>query len=412
MRRILLIVGVLCLAVVLSSCDLFGPSTSGVIYSISGITWKNQVDDDGDDYTCFRELELTVTSNIDSSSYSIIYAELYYRESGTTSYSLYHKTDDITLAANRGENIIFYVGLPKTELSNGNYDFKIELYEKGKSNVVTLKSPDNESDFASEKFETSIEDVLITFSIENVSWDNIVDNDNDGYSISRNLIFDITTNQDSGEYSLLGKLYYKAYDEYTFQYYSTTNEIIVSGTNEYTSVSFPVNEIELNYSYYDFMFELFYPDNTNDILDVVSAPSISTINDVKFEQPEYEELSVRDVWWSNEVDNDGDGYTRSRKLYVDVDISSGTETVYFELLYRSEGSSSWYLYSSSNEFRINTDSDDDTYIFDVYNINSGTQVYDFKIYLYRSGNEIIQMTLNPEDDIDLNNESFEKDYND
>ncbi len=122
-----------------------------------------------------------------------------------------------------------------------------------------------------------------------------------------------------------------------------------------------------------------------------------------------ETYTIYSAGWDSETDIDGDGYTRYRKLYFDVDVSSGTHTVYAKIYYKLYTSSSYSLYLTTNDFTITENSSSDEYWIAVGapNPELSHNIYDFEIRVYKSGSSTVQATRGPSEDSDLNDENFE-----
>jgi hypothetical protein len=118
-------------------------------------------------------------------------------------------------------------------------------------------------------------------------------------------------------------------------------------------------------------------------------------------------FTIKDIWWTDAIDNDGDGYTSYRKLNIDVDVVSGVDTIYVKLFEKKSESYYWNHYYTTDDFIISNNSTIDVYQIVVQNIGYSSFTYDFMVEIYKSNDEIIKMFWEPEDDIDLNNENFE-----
>ncbi len=69
--------------------------------------------------------------------------------------------------------------------------------------------------------------------------------------------------------------------------------------------------------------------------------------------------SIKPTLWTDIVDNDGDGARSSGRLNFDVDVSSGTDSVYAIVDYKAFGTSSWSPYDITSSFAITGGSSDD-----------------------------------------------------
>ncbi|MBN2451211.1 MAG: choice-of-anchor H family protein, partial [Lentisphaeria bacterium] len=115
-----------------------------------------------------------------------------------------------------------------------------------------------------------------------------------------------------------------------------------------------------------------------------------------------------DAWWENEVDGDGDGYTSTRRLCVDIDVTEGASaSVYIAIYYRREGTSTWYLDYSSSCWTFTGTAVDSLCISPI---GSGPEYpharYEFSIDLYWCGGAYAD-TIDYTWDGDLNYQAFE-----
>jgi hypothetical protein len=117
--------------------------------------------------------------------------------------------------------------------------------------------------------------------------------------------------------------------------------------------------------------------------------------------------TIYNAWWSNRVDNDGDGYARSARLNWDPDVAggSGSLTVYEKIYWKYSSSSTWtYFYTTGNHTITGTSTSDAQYI----DINSGSHnLYDWRIDIYQSGLSSPDYTRDPSNDSDLNDVKME-----
>ena len=117
--------------------------------------------------------------------------------------------------------------------------------------------------------------------------------------------------------------------------------------------------------------------------------------------------TISNAWWTNEVDNDGDGYVRSARLNWDpnVNIGSGQLTVYEKIYWKLKSSSTWTLITTTSSHSITGTSTSDVQSRD-YNGGSNNE-YDWKIEIYRSGVSPEDYTRKPTNDANLNDYKME-----
>jgi len=115
-----------------------------------------------------------------------------------------------------------------------------------------------------------------------------------------------------------------------------------------------------------------------------------------------------DAWWSDFVDDDGDGYVRSGILNWDADVGggSGSLTVYFDVFISATGTGQWALLGSTGPHTITGASSSDSVSTVIPGAGAPT-VYDFAIAVYQQGASGYDDELYPSEDADLFYVGFE-----
>ena len=118
---------------------------------------------------------------------------------------------------------------------------------------------------------------------------------------------------------------------------------------------------------------------------------------------------VYNAWWSGEVDNNNNNYTQYRKLYFDVDISSGSNEIWAKVWKEKTNGTSGAWYAETSNFTISgNNSGDNQYIeVGIPNDELSYGSYNFGIQIYDSETNEILALYDWNDDTDLNNEKFE-----
>jgi TATA-box binding protein (TBP) (component of TFIID and TFIIIB) len=386
------------------------PPPQTVSYEIYDALWNNETDIDGDSYISYGMLTFDV--DVSSGTHSV-YAKVYYKPSSSGSYSLYYTTSDFTITGSSSSDAHYVsIGLPNSELSHNSYDFRIEIFTAGGSTVVASITASEDSDLNDENFETSSEDVSETYTVYSAWWSDAVDSDGDGYTSYRRINFDIDVS--TGTQSVYARIYYKLSTSTTYSLYYTTSTFSITGSNSSDAYSVAVGSpnSELANGTYDFRIEV-YKSGSSTLQASWSATDDADLNDENFERASEEAASetytVYDAWWANDVDADGDGYTSYRRLTFDIDVSSGTQTVYARIYYKTYTSTTYSLYFTTANFSITGSSSSDTWWIAVGSPNSELShtLYDFYIEVYKVGSATVRASYGPTSDSDLDNESFE-----
>ena len=121
-----------------------------------------------------------------------------------------------------------------------------------------------------------------------------------------------------------------------------------------------------------------------------------------------ETYSIYNAWWEDMQDFDEDGYTRYRKLYFDVDVSSGSYQVYAKI-YKIPSIGLWRLYYTTSNFTITGNLSSDKYWVAIGSPNNelSHSIYDFRIRIYKAGTSTEVVEYDNDNDSDLNDEKFE-----
>jgi hypothetical protein len=371
--------------------------------------WGSVVDNDGDGKSSSRKLYFDVDANVGSIS---IYAKIYYEKNESGQWLRYYTTSDFTIQWNdSGDTYWILVGGENGELS-GSYDFVIKIYQTGTSNLLATYGPADDDDLNDELFETRNEDGIQVYTIRDVWWQNIVDNDGDGYRSSGELWFDVNVNFGSGYVYAI--LLYEKDESGNWLTYDRTPNFAISGNSNNDKQYFQVGNSpnELSRGSYDFAI-MVYDVNTDSLLTKIVAIDDEDINDELFESSSEDvapaiNFWVSNAWWTDAIDNDGDSYTSSRKLYFDVDVNIGTRNVYAEIYYEKNESGIWVFYYRTPAFSI-TGSENDPFWVLIGGSNGelGRGSYDFKIVVYNVETGQRVASRGPSDDADLNDELFE-----
>ncbi|MCB0280104.1 MAG: choice-of-anchor H family protein, partial [Calditrichaeota bacterium] len=372
--------------------------TDNSTYNISNISWSNLIDNDNDQYTSSRHLNATIATNSESSK--VVYTLLEYF---TDSYFVYSTTDTFSVSNGANHTVQILVGAPNPQLDHGIYDFRFTLFSANNENLISLNSA-TEPNLNDLKFENATEDILNpNYNISNISWSNLIDNDNDQYTSSRQLNATIATNSESS------KVVYTLLEYFTDSYfvYSTTDTFSVSnGTNHTVQILVGAPNPQLDHGIYDFRFTLFSANDEN-LISLNSATELN-LNDLKFENATEDipviEYYISNISWSNSIDNDSDQYTVSRELNFTISSNSQyNQNVYISVDYLN---ASYIRYITSDLFVISPENQisfNYTIVDDLLSKN----LYDFKINLHKAETGEILEYINGDNNTQLKSVKFE-----
>lgn len=249
-------------------------------------------------------------------------------------------------------------------------------------------------------------------TVNNVWLTNEVDNDGDGYNSYLRLNFDLDVNrEDSTEvFVILGARVSDPLDTATYYLYFESVDFKISGTGsgdgKYISIGSP--NLEISMGAYDFLLEVYFSSNPNTRIAHASKTDDPDMGNIWIEEAStdvLQELEIYDAYWTNGVDNDGDGYYSQQDLIVDVDVNFGSANIYLEIFVRPTGTTAYNLAATTNIFSITGNSSGDAISTTIYNGSHDT--YDFKIIAYFSGSSILEDEYDRFDDSDLGDVPFE-----
>jgi hypothetical protein len=377
--------------------------TTPLTIFIADAWWSGLVDDSGDHFNRLGTLNFNVDVSGDGTAQ--VYVKIYYKISTSSSFTEYFTTDDfIITGSSANDEHAVPVGGPNTELDHNRYDFEIHVYRSGSSAVEDAYGPSDDSHLRDQKFEKASQDVIIrSIYIQDAWWSDVIDVDLDGYSRYGRLNLDVDAIGGATE-RVYAEIYYKVAATPWYLHYFTTDRFSITGisTEDASSVAMGSPNFSFLHNTYDFKIEV-YRSESGTVQDAHGPLDDSHLNNQKFEKP-YEDLPdiyFRSAWWSDSMDNDGDGYTQYRRLVFDVDVTSGaTEQVNVKVLRKLARSSSYTLYFTTSEFTITGRTASDTNWLSVGSPNSELDhdTYDFKIQVCRSGSQRLEDSVGPLED--------------
>ena len=106
---------------------------------------------------------------------------------------------------------------------------------------------------------------------------------------------------------------------------------------------------------------------------------------------------------------DGDGYTRYRKLYTDVDVNDGsTRSIYLKIWQKAASSATYTLYFTTPNFSITGTADDWVWVaVGSPNPELNHDSYDYTVQVLEAGSNVVQVIADGGDDADLDDQLFE-----
>jgi hypothetical protein len=350
----------------LGNVEFEPPSEDLLTFLIPTASWSNEVDEDGDGYTRYRKLQYQIKrSSLPSQSVNVT-VKVFKKLSSSSTYALWSTFPNHNMDSNI-ENISTEVG----NLEHGIYDFKIELYNNDDGGkLVAERDYYLDSDLYQEKFETASQDNPVTLSSITISGPTTVnENSSANYTCTANYSDGSTQNVTSSA----------SWSENSS--YATINS---SGVLTTSSVSSDKScTITASYG------------GKSDTYNV-------TIKDIP---PTF---NISNAFWGTEVDEDTDGYTQARRLYFDINVSSGTHLIYAKIYVKESSESNGSLYFTTGNFQVSSNGTTrQNVIIGLPNTELSHNVYDFWIYIYFEGDASTLDLLRWDEDSDLFQEKFE-----
>jgi len=253
----------------------------GLIFS--AVNWSNGVDVDGDGYSSYARLNFDLDVNRGSVEVFVIVGVRFTDPMDTSLYYLYFESNSFVInGATTDDAVYLSVGLPNDELPEDHFDFLIQVFATSDPEFMLLELASyNDDDFnhvlTDVPFEEYSTDAELT--INNAYWENLIDNDEDGYATQADLVVDIDDNPARTSAVYLA-IYQKSYGSSTYSLLAVTETFTINGVSSADAVAYTVKN--LTYDIYDFRIDVYYDvghyvEATNDPL------SNSELNDVKFE---------------------------------------------------------------------------------------------------------------------------------
>ena len=260
------------------------------IYSVTA-SWDNDLDNNEDGYVQSSELyyDVDILSNLEKQ----VYVEFYLKESAETEWTLFETTENFGITGIADTDIDFVnVGKKPKELSNGEYDLKILVYEWGGFFPVASLDSETSTVLNAKKFQSLNDDsYYYTIKENSINWSSIVDTDGDSYNESAVLEFDIDVDKEAIR-ELIAKVYVKHQDSTSYICYDSTDVFSVTYNNTEkqqmiisSAVPYTDDNIYLVHAEYDLMISIFENVPYNQRIEMYSIGSnVETkLNNQKFE---------------------------------------------------------------------------------------------------------------------------------
>ncbi|OGU60372.1 MAG: hypothetical protein A2V66_11500 [Ignavibacteria bacterium RBG_13_36_8] len=245
--------------------------------------WSDEYDRNNNGY--WRNARLNLDFNVDEDVTKNVTAIVYYKDAASDVYSRYYTFATVTIQWNNADTVSCLVGSGYDELSHGQYDFRVDLYETGSS--VLSAFIDQETDILNDvEFESEDDDGYF-YSIKRTWWTDNIDIDSDSFTRYRVLNFDIDVDKNE-EREIFAKIFFRHQDSTDYSIYDSTDFFSITGvdTSDYLSwlIGYPM---QIDSAEYDFLITVF--ENITDTLRVVEA-STSGYSDTNLARQKFETI--------------------------------------------------------------------------------------------------------------------------
>ena len=393
-----------------ASCRKTEDAVETYTYSINKTWWSDSIDTNLDGYATSKRLNIDV--HVRENLTRTINARVFYKLHEASSFTFYaYMGNKNAQGGNKTNNFFVQIGTPNKELARGLYDFKIEVFESNNGKTVVSSNPNDTTVLAMQKFEESASDK--NYSIR-AWWSDKFDRNGNGYLRYARLNIDVNVDTALRK-NIYTKLYYKNSSDNVYQSYYQFPGYSIFGKETSDTVSCIVGTPmkELLSGTYDFKIEVY--ETGSNVLVAMADEADTVLNDVKFESEEDDSFTytVSKVWWSEQVDVDGDGYTQSRKLNFKVDVDkNANRTIYAKIFYMPPDSSDYTMCDSSENFNIAGTSSGNNYSVSIGGTAAplDSTVYDFLISIYEpvaDSVEAFQVSVSGSTDTTLSKQKFE-----
>lgn len=193
------------------------------------------------------------------------------------------------------------------------------------------------------------------YSIQKIWWSDSIDNDKDGYNVSKTLNFHVSLVENVTR-TIVARIYYKLTDASTYSFYGYSEEYVIEGIKSPLSMKMIIGipNKELARGLYDFQIEIYEKNSERIEASVTIDDKIgSSLHNQKFEELLSDQIYTITPSWSGAYDRNGNGYPRYSTLVLDVDIKGDYEKkITANIYYKNKLSEKYSLYLISHEFKI------------------------------------------------------------
>jgi hypothetical protein len=357
--------------------------------TIAEAWWDNEEDYDGDGFKQSARLVWDPDA-VRSLGSVAVYEKVYYKLSSDREWGLASITPSHTIAGTSSDDAY---SLQINGAPHGLYDWRIDVYRVGQLTPDDSRDPSLDRDLDGYALEYPGDDATAT--IYDAWWTNEQDMDKDGYKSMARLVWDADV---AGSTDSL-----RVHEEISRRLSGTQDWIVFGYTETHTIVGNTTDDqwyadivpVAVEQGLYDFKIEI-YREGITSADDVRDHAGDADLHDYGLEGGRDDGLRARiaEVWWSDNVDNDGDGYKQHTALHWDADVVGATGCLFAvcRIYFKPSDSTRWAPFINYNVI-LTGDTRDDAVGIGVRPMPHG--LYDWKIEVYSDPNAVPDVVRQP-----------------
>jgi hypothetical protein len=253
--------------------------TDNEIY-IFDASFIDSADYDGDGYNSEFTLEVDIDEM--NGSGEDVYLDLFYRESGSTTYTKFGTTNSFDISGDLYDPVFIDINQNQA-FSQGTYDFRVEVKFEGYDITEDWTDASIDSDLSGVKLELSSEDIAQELTVWN-AWRSMVE-DNDLDSFYSNVVITIDVDVSYGEADIYMKIYSKLSSESSYTQIFTTDPIHLIGDSSDDDFNLQLYVEGIAPNFWDIKFEIFFV-GSNDVEITYDDTIDPDLNDIPMETVE------------------------------------------------------------------------------------------------------------------------------
>jgi hypothetical protein len=172
------------------------------------VDWINKDDKNGNGFS--RSASLIIDANNSENISRNLDAKIYFKKNNENNFVLYDERNNFEIFGDsETDTIVIPIGTTNFELEHAEYDFRVDLFEAGKNNLLAFEDMENPL-LNNQKFESEDDDSYY-YTISSVWWSDSTDMDGDSFTSIRKLNYNIDVDKDESR-TLFAKVYMRLHE--------------------------------------------------------------------------------------------------------------------------------------------------------------------------------------------------------